>query len=1037
VDVLINGQSIHKQFDLFGPGDVIGINPAMVVRTQPLNWITNFEPNKLPFIEFYDEDFLWRYTPAVAAGERHRPWLCLLMLKDHKDASQKEFEKNDKRLPLPSVTVKSAAYLPLLDQSWAWAHIQINEGYEADSAFETFLHSLHENDHSNADKVIGRLMSPRKLEPNTAYYAFVVPAFETGRLAGLGLDPSGVDVQQRAWDGSSGNVECPIYYEWYFRTGELEDFEYLVKLLEPRVMDARVGVRDMDGNKPGFAMSRGADLGTIFPASTDQAVIGLEGALRSPQTRSRPESLDLTKPFFAELEAILNFPAQLKSQSNKSIDPVVSPPIYGENHALKHEIDIYQSGWLHELNKDPRNRTPAGFGTTVIQKNQEDYVARAWKQVGKILEANRRIIMASFAMQVANTITQNFVKTLSAVGTIQFFSPVLRKVKGSPTTLQYLIEESHLSNTVVSPVFRRLTRKRGPTGRRLLKVDKNYSADQVVKDLNDQKISPAPPKQFPEATTGLEEIIKTFPTRHIPNWLEFLLTHRKWLLFILLLVLIVYGMVTSTWAVVGAVVVIVLGGYLWASRLARTLRGVRALQNPAAMVEVLTNASPQFDFQFVETSPVTPVITSADTQVTESIAKTSDTDNAVEYARVSLHTATGAGDTVEGRNFRKAAIALNQRLSINIKDKRKEKFDLLNAQLKLFAAMDPKRIFPMQLASQVYFNFNPGLLRNPEKLVPALAYPEFDDPMYEKLRDISSELLIPNVDLIPQNTISLLETNPVFIESYMVGLNYEAGKEFLWRELPGDARGSYFRQFWDVKGIVQNTDGATDEELVERYRDITPIDTWYSTSRLGTHKVSSSGNKKQLVLVIRGELLKKYPDTIIYVQKAHIYRDAEGRVDASHEPVIIEVATNEQMMTEIKFPIFKAEILPDIKFFGFDLTIEDAMGDENPSAESNDWGWYFVLQQIPGSTEFGMDIQFDPDDDPDTPISWDDLSWDRFTDELMFINTSIRPGRGFSPGKPGENINQWGSNSANMAYILYQKPAMIAIHAREMLADLE
>jgi hypothetical protein len=55
----------------------------------------------------------------------------------------------------------------------------------------------------------------------------------------------------------------------------------------------------------------------------------------------------------------------------------------------------------------------------------------------------------------------------------------------------------------------------------------------------------------------------------------------------------------------------------------------------------------------------------------------------------------------------------------------------------------------------------------------------------------------------------------------------------------------------------------------------------------------------------------------------------------------------------------------------------------------------------------------------------------------MFINTSIRPGRGFSPGKPGENINQWGSNSANMAYILYQKPAMIAIHAREMLADLE
>ena len=40
----------------------------MVVRTEPLNRITNFEPNYLAFIEFYDEDFLWRYTPARANG---------------------------------------------------------------------------------------------------------------------------------------------------------------------------------------------------------------------------------------------------------------------------------------------------------------------------------------------------------------------------------------------------------------------------------------------------------------------------------------------------------------------------------------------------------------------------------------------------------------------------------------------------------------------------------------------------------------------------------------------------------------------------------------------------------------------------------------------------------------------------------------------------------------------------------------------------------------------------------------------------------
>src|ERR1044072_6920170 len=49
-----------KPFELIGPGDIIGIHRDMIVRTEPRNWITNFEPNYLAFIEFYDEDFCWR-----------------------------------------------------------------------------------------------------------------------------------------------------------------------------------------------------------------------------------------------------------------------------------------------------------------------------------------------------------------------------------------------------------------------------------------------------------------------------------------------------------------------------------------------------------------------------------------------------------------------------------------------------------------------------------------------------------------------------------------------------------------------------------------------------------------------------------------------------------------------------------------------------------------------------------------------------------------------------------------------------------------
>ena len=71
-----------------------------------------------------------------------------------------------------------------------------------------------------------------------------------------------------------------------------------------------------------------------------------------------------------------------------------------------------------------------------------------------------------------------------------------------------------------------------------------------------------------------------------------------------------------------------------------------------------------------------------------------------------------------------------------------------------------------------------------------MAYPEIDIPMYEPLKKLSDELFLPNLNLIPQNTITLLETNQSFIEAYMVGLNHEFARELLWREYPTDQRGS-------------------------------------------------------------------------------------------------------------------------------------------------------------------------------------------------------------------------------------------------------
>ena len=112
-----------------------------------------------------------------------------------------------------------------------------------------------------------------------------------------------------------------------------------------------------------------------------------------------------------------------------------------------------------------------------------------------------------------------------------------------------------------------------------------------------------------------------------------------------------------------------------------------------------------------------------------------------------------------------------------------------------------------------------------------MAHPVFTEPMYRALRDISPEFLAPNLELIPNNTISLLETNQRFIEAYMVGLNDEMGRELLWRQFPTDQRGSYFRQFWDVGDSVNRDPNKPPAQVEEELLDITRLHTWDRETR--------------------------------------------------------------------------------------------------------------------------------------------------------------------------------------------------------------
>src|ERR1700685_4134860 len=221
---------------LYGPGDIAGIDPRMVIRTEPRQFTVNFEPNYLCGIEFDTPDFPWLFTPAAPNGDQLHPWVALIVLKQGSEFSLPSTAPN----PLPTVIVNTMAALQDLSTSWNWAHVQIS----GDASLADSLASAPGN-------VISRLLCPRRLDPETSYTAFLVPAFQNGVQAGLGQDVSSLTTSDPAWTQSTqAPLTLPYYFRFDFNTSDGGDFESLVRALTPRVLPATVGQRPMAVSPP-------------------------------------------------------------------------------------------------------------------------------------------------------------------------------------------------------------------------------------------------------------------------------------------------------------------------------------------------------------------------------------------------------------------------------------------------------------------------------------------------------------------------------------------------------------------------------------------------------------------------------------------------------------------------------------------------------------------------------------------------------------------------------------------------------------------
>ncbi|MCZ2131345.1 MAG: hypothetical protein LC109_13910 [Bacteroidia bacterium] len=929
---------VPQTLSLYGPADITGINPAAIVRVEPHDGSTDFLANYLSFAEFYEEDFPWSYTPFAAAGsgqdKKLRPWLALVVLEAH------EYSE------LPSATGKTrgaitinnpAASLPPHDQLWAWAHVQLNtsESIEQGAVTTGKLDAIQTVLTDNPDRGVSRIICPRKLKPDTAYTAFLIPTFEAGRLAGLGEDFAETHPQQHAWGAGTSALDFPYYHTWAFRTSDGQDFTTLVQKIQAGEANPSLGKRPADISRTNYPL-----IDQLFIPSEEeeedpltQQYLLMEGALEQSGSTAGDWDTDEAVAYQEVLAEFLNLPATLLEAENEG-DPVIAPPIYGKWHAAVNKVLPLGSSprWIDQLNLDPRNRVAAAAGAEVVRRHQEYFMDLAWKLASNLDTANAVIEATRFDFAVSSAAQDKHIASLSHQEVIFTWAGSSSRILTSGTTLSWHIEnETPLNVSLVSSDFRSLVRAGGD-----LAVVSGWQTDSPHTFLAD-----------------VNTAVVTLDTVRVQP------AHS-----------------------------LVIENYLLATELTSSAQsGQQPLEN-----FVLTNAGTSFPFTMWTTGSFdSQHAYEARTLLTDNFAGVEDTVYWVAPTPPQANLA-GIRATIDTATF--AETNYTNRLNYAVAD----------------APNSPKTTI-LQRKS-------------------IMAYPAIDIPAYEYLQELSADFIVPNFHKVDENSVTLLQLNNRFINSFFVGMNHEMSREMLWRKYPTDMRGSYFRKFWE------NTipKGETDPVELNKYRDISPIHGWGLNEDLDDNrKPGMSPTSKPLVMVIRGELIEQFPNVNVYAEKA------QWNVELNSEEELVVVEDEPRNGTGIKQnPIFYGFLQPDVMLVGFDLTDAEVKGDwetGTPDPVEDDPGWFFVLEERAGDTRFGAGMPGENDDWEIDPELWQDLNWGYIAhksdvsdlNSINHINLEI-----ISETLQGI---PWSANSANMGVIFCRNSTKVLVHASNMLTS--
>ncbi|HEY7375374.1 MAG TPA: hypothetical protein VIF57_24665 [Polyangia bacterium] len=885
VVVETNVQGVVLDIPIVGPGDIAGLDSRVVVRVTPGRDESDAEFEPFVAIELSPVDLPWRYTPTAQSNQQLQPWIALAVLKDDEIVN---FAPSTPAQKLPQLTV-DAANLPSLTNAWAWAHVQAL----GTATLQTVTDALA----GQPGTLTARIVSPRRLEAKTGYNVFLVPTFARGRVAGTGGNLANFNALDPAW-GASGNVTLPVYYQWRFLTGAVGGFEDLVRRIAPVTLDASVGGRFLDVSKPGLNLRSAAPAPTSPPSGPPTA-IEVEGALQSV-ARALKQRAAVGQPFVDDLKGLLQlekvtFPGMQPAQPVK----VVLPPLYGRWPAGETTLDeTVNATWFSQLNKDPRERVAGGLGTTVIQDGQEALLAGAWEQVGtlrkvnnerRVLQLGREALLRSFQRQVTTGRIETF---------FQLTGPLHAFVRSSTgtTTVFSQIAASKAGRDLLDPQWRRLLRVRGPIGRRLGFHINPPTGQGALEHMNTATFRPAPEPPTPKGLVTFGDAFKDLvPGDLLPAQITSLVSRgvdvQTFWGILLFCVARKQLLGTPTWT------------WWWLLRIVRF--GIELLR--------IANGRTSTDFRIALRDGT---LTAAQVQALPANNAFHVTWDDVPGTLPAIPVPGGA-DSIDMQRLK---TAWNQLLT----DLGQTRLPLPNlptldlASLKAFLTtkIDPRTTVTTKTTTTV-------TQMSTDPLEPILIAPDYPQPMWAPLRDVSEEWILPGLSGISSDVIGLLAPNQRFIEAYMVGLSHEMARELLWNEFPIDQRATLFRQFWETRGYVAKAGDPTNaEQLKEIFRDIKVITTWPRTNSLGLNSARRRPPSDTLVVLIRGELIHRFPNVVVYA--------------------INSFPTTANTIEQ--HPVFSGRIGQDTAYYGFELSVTDVRG-TNPA-------WYFVMQEQPAEPRF-------------------------------------------------------------------------------------